>query len=255
MRRKIISIAIALTMTLAIGVNAFAVQKTDNFNQKLATITMNGTKLSNSAIIIGGTVYIPVRTVCEALGYKVTWSGADKQNKVTTTLDKASVVLDIVNQKITVNGEESKMMADNAGAACIIENGTSYLKSAILSKTYNVAVQYDEKNQAVTLTTCLKPDVKNTISVNDIAAVILAGNPTTGYDWHYKIGDESIIKLNNETSIADSNLEGLVGAGETHEWFFTGLKAGETTITFKYYRSWEGEGSATKTIVYKVEVK
>ena len=49
---------------------------------------------------------------------------------------------------------------------------------------------------------------------------------------------------------------GIAGAGGTYVWNFKALKAGAATLTFKYYRDWEGESSATAqdTVVFIVTV-
>ena len=93
----------------------------------------------------------------------------------------------------------------------------------------------------------------NTLKVGESAFVVLDGNPTTGYTWHCTIGDESIIAKTCENYISDSD---LIGAGGKYTFGFKALKPGETTITFKYYRDWEGrEATAENTVVYKVTVK
>ncbi len=81
----------------------------------------------------------------------------------------------------------------------------------------------------------------------------LKGNPTTGYMWHYKIADATIVSVVSENITADS---GLIGAGSTFAWDFKALKAGATKITFKYYRDWEGEASTTaeNSINYNISV-
>ena len=54
-------------------------------------------------------------------------------------------------------------------------------------------------------------------------------------------------ELNNSKPI-------IVGAGSKHTWNFKGVKQGTTKISFKYYRSWEGEKSATKTSEYTIKI-
>lgn len=97
----------------------------------------------------------------------------------------------------------------------------------------------------------LSSDTKNQLNTGDTGSVTLKGNPTTGYTWQYKIQDESVVKLDTESSVPDS---GLIGAGSTFTWNFKALKPGTTTITFKYYRTWEGEASALQTEEYTVTV-
>jgi inhibitor of cysteine peptidase len=99
-----------------------------------------------------------------------------------------------------------------------------------------------------------RPDTQNTLPVGDVGRVKLDGNPTTGYTWHYSISDNTVLALVSSDYTAPR--PGLVGAGGTYVWNFKALKAGRAAITFKYYRDWEGEASATaqNTVVYNVTV-
>lgn len=84
--------------------------------------------------------------------------------------------------------------------------------------------------------------VQNKINIGDAFKVVLKGNPTTGYIWHYSIENSDIVKLDFENYVRDSN---IVGAGNTYTWNFKALKTGDTKIIYKYYRDWEGESSTT----------
>lgn len=97
---------------------------------------------------------------------------------------------------------------------------------------------------------------ENTVPVGGTARLSLDGNPTTGYTWHCAVADESILAQTSEDYIS-SSLDGLVGAGGVYVWNFKALRAGETTVTLKYYRDWEGEDSVTaeNTAVYQVTVQ
>lgn len=96
----------------------------------------------------------------------------------------------------------------------------------------------------------------NTLATGDIGQVSLNGNPTTGYSWHYMIGDTSVLELSRDHYQSDTKA-GEVGAGGRYTWDFRALKAGSTTITFKYYRDWLGESdTAPEDIIeYAVTVK
>ncbi|MGC8943770.1 MAG: protease inhibitor I42 family protein [Caldisericia bacterium] len=77
-------------------------------------------------------------------------------------------------------------------------------------------------------------------------------NITTGYSWHLKKDDKTIVKLfKDEYQEPSSN---LIGASGTHKFIFVGEKKGDATITFKYYRSWEGEDSSVEVKEFKVKV-
>lgn len=82
----------------------------------------------------------------------------------------------------------------------------------------------------------------------------LEENPTTGFSWSYSISDDTVISLVEDGYIADSDDPNVVGGGGMHEYKFEGLKAGEVTITFDYFKSWEGVESAEEHIEYVVTV-
>lgn len=100
----------------------------------------------------------------------------------------------------------------------------------------------------------LAPGKVNKLAVGDIGIITLSGNPTTGYTWHYEISDESVISPVCQSYITSAR-EGIVGAGGIYGWSYRALKAGETTITFRYYRDLEGQASAAQTAVFKISVR
>lgn len=82
--------------------------------------------------------------------------------------------------------------------------------------------------------------------------IAIKANPTTGFDWYYTADNEGIIKLTKDDYSSDS--PGLVGGGGVHSWTYEGVKQGTVKLTFKYYRSWEGESTAIETRLYTVTV-
>lgn len=99
----------------------------------------------------------------------------------------------------------------------------------------------------------LNPKEDNAITVGDVGQISLKGNPTTGYSWHYTVSDCSILSLVSDC-YAPAMAQGLVGAGGTYTWNFKALKPGVASITFNYYRDWEGEQAALDTVVYQITV-
>jgi inhibitor of cysteine peptidase len=102
---------------------------------------------------------------------------------------------------------------------------------------------------------------RNTMKVGELGNIILKGNASTGYTWHYYIDEPDIVRVVSETEEPTTGAshvgEIIVGAPGIYKWQVRALKAGTATITFKYYRSWEGEESATEenTLVYNITVK
>lgn len=65
----------------------------------------------------------------------------------------------------------------------------------------------------------------------------LEENPTTGYRWVYEIKDNTTINITDEFIPAKGD---KVGAPGVHEFMITGLKSGETDITFTLKQDWDG---------------
>jgi inhibitor of cysteine peptidase len=114
----------------------------------------------------------------------------------------------------------------------------------------------DEYQSLYSIPVVLEPRTVNTLSVGAIGQVVLKGNPTTGYSWHFEVSGDGVLALVSEC-YSDSSQNVLVGGGGRYIWNFKALKAGEATVTFKYYRAWEGESSATaeNTVIFRVLVQ
>ncbi len=479
MTKKIFVAAVTVLMLLSVGVSGYASEvNVSDISGTQAAINLDGTKIDMGAYIQDSTVYLPVRAVCQALGYTVQWSQENNEKVVTTIKGDRSVAIYLDNQTIINNGHTCYMMGTYAGKGCIMHQKNTYLASEVFWENFGVDVQFDDNSKTVTISrlneneisittmklnsedenlketiqypqidglddievqssincilshaatnaveeglqnayeiikakqqypdytakcetyfdyritynqnrllsvvlydyqyaggahggtvqtsytfdlttgnvlkisdlmksdssyvsymnstirteidkrvasgevsqfednkfktiednpdyylangavviyfqqyqyfpyaagiqefsikfsgfenmlnnkyrflytepTTLEQGVQNEIALGNLACVTLAGNPTTGYDWHCIIGDSSILTQTSENYTSDSN---LIGAGGVYAWQFKALKAGQTTITFKYYRDWEGEASATaeNIIVYRVIVK
>ncbi len=102
----------------------------------------------------------------------------------------------------------------------------------------------------------LKTGMDNKLSVGEIAQIMLTGNPTTGYSWQYTIDDTSMLELSSDAYRSDATGD-EDGAGGTYTWDFRALKAGTTTITFKYYRAWldESDAAPEDKVEYTVIIK
>lgn len=84
-------------------------------------------------------------------------------------------------------------------------------------------------------------------------AIILAGNPTTGYTWVAQIEDESIVSVVDDGFATDETDEAVVGAGGYSRFELVGVAEGYTTVTFVYARSWEDE-APVYSLEYDVSV-
>ncbi|HNR80511.1 MAG TPA: protease inhibitor I42 family protein [Mesotoga infera] len=119
-------------------------------------------------------------------------------------------------------------------------------RKAIDFRAVTVDVSGEEKGQV---------DLKivlNELELGSTATVTLEENGSTGYTWGYHILGEGLQEIKKET-IADTS--GLVGAPAKVIWTFQAVDKGYTTIVFRYFRSWEGEGSAVDFRAFNVLVE
>ena len=478
MLKKIISATVAAVVLLTTGVFGYAFNESDTESSVTqAEIILNGASIAADALIGENVVYLPVRSLCEAMGYTVQWSEINNQKIVTVIKDGEKIALNLDNQSIANNGHTLYISGNYNGSGCFLYKGSTYLESGAISDNFNVSVQFDAQAGVVTIaglsvnqisintmtlnseddnlkitlqypqiyglennevqnsinavftkaasaavaeglgnaynyflikeqypddiakcetslnyavtynqkgllsatlydyqysggahgmtfqssytfdlntgdilklsdlmdndsdyisyintaireeidkrtasgsliefeeskfetigddpyfclnddslviyfqqyeyfpyvsgiqafpiqfseignmlgerysflndeTLLLEKGAQNTLAVGDLACATLDGNPTTGYSWYCTIGDDEVIAAESDDYTSNSD---LIGAGGTYSWRFKALKEGQTTITFKYYRSWEGEASATaeNTVIYQVNV-
>lgn len=67
--------------------------------------------------------------------------------------------------------------------------------------------------------------------------VSIPSNPTTGFEWNYKIKDESILSSGSEAVVMSPDNQKKLGAGGKYEAIFKGGNEGQTTVTFEYSRA------------------
>ncbi len=94
------------------------------------------------------------------------------------------------------------------------------------------------------------------LGVEELVAISLESNPSTGYNWYAKSSDPRVIDQQGEALYKEPDSIGSsLGAAGTEILYFKAASAGKATITLEYKRSWEDEGATEKTIVITVEVK
>ncbi len=96
-----------------------------------------------------------------------------------------------------------------------------------------------------------------------IVNVILASNPSTGYQWtaDAQIADKSILQQAGHGYIEpqpNGATPPLVGAPIKETWTFTAMRQGTTTASLRYARPWQsdmGLWNLTLTVVVKAATK
>ncbi len=83
--------------------------------------------------------------------------------------------------------------------------------------------------------------------------VVLAGNPTTGFNWHVSSVDSAVLKEAGEPSFRrDSD---LIGSGGEITFSFEAAAPGQTTLKMTYNRVFEKDVPPLKTYALTVIVK
>jgi predicted secreted protein len=75
------------------------------------------------------------------------------------------------------------------------------------------------------------------VGVDEVFAVVLAGNPTTGYTWQAGFQAECLSLIEQTFELGREG----AGAGGREVFRFRPVASGETQIDFVYQRPWGGE--------------
>ena len=100
-------------------------------------------------------------------------------------------------------------------------------------------------------------DGRTTVAVGQRLRIALSSNATTGYRWRIE-GDYADVLTPGAPfgdEVADAHAPGMVGVGGSTVWLFRATRAGETTLTFVYARSWERDTPPAGTATYSVVVR
>jgi inhibitor of cysteine peptidase len=92
---------------------------------------------------------------------------------------------------------------------------------------------------------------KVVLGLGDYLFVDLPTNPSTGYDWHLEELDQNIVAFRGKYYYGFSGLYGSPGRVVRQ---FEAVSLGATRLVMKYYRIWEGPGSAIDTYVLGITV-
>lgn len=86
---------------------------------------------------------------------------------------------------------------------------------------------------------------------NYYIVVDLPTNPSTGYDWHLEELDQKVVAFRGKFYYGFS---GPYGSPCRVIWLFETIDYGVTNLVLKYYRIWEGPGSAIDTYTLHIMV-
>jgi predicted secreted protein len=93
-----------------------------------------------------------------------------------------------------------------------------------------------------------KPDISG-VSVNDDIIVALIETPTTGFRWHLEVSPNLVVLSES----FDPMGQAVGGSGLRHVTFHA-VAAGPAHINAKLWRSWEGDASAIRRLVFSFRI-
>lgn len=154
MRKRILSLVLAITMIFGLSISAFA------------TTQPIGVVLNGKEIILDNEAYlseerrvmVPARQILEALEYEVDWNGENRSVNVVKGLDLVEFKIGETN--IYFNKKELNILEKP-----VIKNDTSFVPLELLSTAFNLVIGWDNKYQVLNIT---NPTL-NTESIFDIA--------------------------------------------------------------------------------------
>jgi len=102
------------------------------------TITVNGRLLRNQALRSeGGTIYIPIRETCNALGYSVSWNAASREVTIHSSDRRHAIPINL-----------SPTLGQNFYSTIIIDN-RAYITSGFFMRALNASIEIDGRNNVV----------------------------------------------------------------------------------------------------------
>lgn len=95
-----------------------------------------------------------------------------------------------------------------------------------------------------------------TLDVDQVLAIKLESNPTTGYAWHVMDVDESILQAEGGPEMIEpTQATPMLGAGGWQVIRYRAKASGETVMTLGYSRSFEPDVPPIETFTLTVKVR
>ncbi len=204
--KKLVSLCLVMVMLLSMAPLAMA--------QGDIPVYLNGEKIEKNGMIISDRTYLPVRALCEALGYKVEWVDDTKSVIIGEKPEKTEKT-DVVNIYLDT------VRLENAEA--VIIDGSTYLPVRALSEALGKNVEWNNEKREVYVTdkVSLSDDdpfngkyfrLKHVstgrylcveyANTNDGAKVVVANRDDSNSNqvWGFAAMDEGFYKIFNQNS-------------------------------------------------------
>lgn len=146
--RLLVSVMTMMALLFSMSSPAFAGTK------EAVHITVGGQQLGMNAVEMEDTVFLPLRSVCESLGYSVEWSQENRSAAVKT--DEKTVQFEFKTGTITDDGHNYYIFRDYIsdtfiGTGCMMIDSRIYAASDIMESCFGLTKTFDEKLGAFVL--------------------------------------------------------------------------------------------------------
>ena len=121
--------------TLEAVKNKFKLSKMQELWREM-TVFVNRKELDKPVVFIEGTYYLPLRDVCESLGYSVTWSSSSRY----ATIRKGTF-----SDRIPAH---ANMTSDMRGYKMRLVDGVTYVSAAYLYSVFRLVIEIDDAKNA-----------------------------------------------------------------------------------------------------------
>jgi inhibitor of cysteine peptidase len=100
-------------------------------------------------------------------------------------------------------------------------------------------------------------DGETVLSPGQTLSIALPGNSSTGYAWTVGDFNEAVLSRGEPFGqhVTDAHPAGMVGVPGQTQYRFVAKTPGQTTVVFKYGRSWEPDAAPADTARYTITVR
>lgn len=156
--RLFITIPILFILTFAASTQTFA-------KDEQVIVVDSGKLVKLKPKLFNGETYVPLRTVLQSLGWKLSWNGTERT--VTCVKAENKIFLKIGNVNGSINNRP--VVLDRPP---LLFNGLTYVQNRFIAQQFGVNVVWNRKDNLI----IVSKDCKSDISINGGQNIVIAGN-------------------------------------------------------------------------------
>jgi inhibitor of cysteine peptidase len=123
-----------------------------------AVVVLDRQVLDAPAVIDGGAVSLPLRCICRALGYAVTWSDTGGRRTIHVSRNGEEILMDLTDQQIRKNGHLFSAQTVRGDGIRLVD-GAVYMDADVFKLVFPVRATYDKADGRVLLSVRVENDI------------------------------------------------------------------------------------------------